>query len=79
MVEIVVAGADQQRRPLADAAEVFLHDDRLRRAADRGRGIEMVAGQHHDVDLRRRRHHPVELAQIVVQVGDQQAFHRSQP
>ena len=78
MVEIVVARADQERDALADAAEILLRDDGLGGAGDGPARVQMVAGEHHHVHLRGRRQHPVELAQVVVQIGDQEAAHGAQ-
>ena len=39
---------------------------------DRRRDVEQVAGDHHDVDLVGLPQHPVELAEVVVEVGHQQ-------
>ena len=78
MVEVVVARADQQRRPLADAPEIFLDDQGLRGTPEHAGGVEMVAGDHHHVHVRGGGDDPVELAQVVMEIGDQQAAHGGQ-
>ena len=76
-VEVVVARGDHQGRPAADAPHVALHDEGLGRAGDGGGDIEMVAGDHHEVDMPGRLDHPVELPKVIVQVGDEQAPQRA--
>ena len=68
--EIVVTRTGSNQRAVANEREVPLNDDGLRVERNRGADVEMIAGQHHQIERRRSVHNPVELGQRVVEVGD---------
>jgi len=70
--EVVVARRHDHLDVLGDELEVLEQDDDLGLGRYRRRDVEVIAGEHHDVERGRRAHDPVELRQGVVQVADQQ-------
>ena len=67
---------DHGGRAVGEAAEVLEHDGDLGIERE-GRGdVEEVTGEYQEVDAGRLGEHPVQLAQVVVQITDQQDAHR---
>ena len=71
----MVAGAhDDSTRRLQQGDVVEDHSD-LGVERDSGTDVELVACEHHDVELRRGVDDPVELTQRVVEIGDEEYAH----
>ena len=72
MVEVVVAGAGHGGGPLREPGEVLEHDDDLGVEGDDRRDVEEVASDDEQVDVGGLGQHPVQLAQVVVEIGHEQ-------
>ena len=81
-VEIVVARAHHRRHASGEAFEIVEHHRDLRIERHGRRDVEQVAREDGDVDrcggIGGAREHPVELAEVVVKVGDEQDAHARQ-
>ena len=73
----MVAGAGDRGGLLGEARQVLEGDDDLRVERDAGRDVEDVARDREEVDTLRLGQDPVELAEVVVEVRDQERPHRS--
>jgi len=59
----------------AQQLHVFAHHDGLCPAFDQRAQIEMVSGQDHQIEAIGLVHHPVELRQRIMQIGDDETSH----
>src|SRR5207302_6512980 len=76
LVEVVIAGAEDDLGPSGEQREVLLHDHDLGAKIHHRADVQRIAGKDYQIELRRRADQPVELRQRVMQVGDDQAAHR---
>ena len=71
----MVAGADDEGGQAREPLQVFFDHQDLRIQVKMAGDIEQVPDNNDHVVIRRRRHEPVKLAHVVVQVPDGQYFH----
>ena len=77
--QVVVARAHHHRRAGPHELHVAGDHDALRVERHCRRDVEVVARHHHEVELVGVSHDPVELGQVVVEVGDEQEAHGGAP
>ncbi len=75
VIEVVVPGADHGDGARRHPGQVLEDDRDLGIQGDGGADVEEVAGDDHQVVLVGLVQHPVELAQVVVQIRDEEGVH----
>jgi hypothetical protein len=75
-IQVVVARARDDARPLRRASQVLRYDDDLRLERDERRDVERVARDDDEIEALGDGLHPIELLERVVKVGDEEAAHR---
>ena len=63
LVEVVIAGAQDHPGDAGQQLQIFFHDDDLGAEIDRRPDVQRIAGEDHEVEIRRGAEQPVELRQ----------------